>query len=118
CFRLCSLLWPAAVRVLDVRRCQMQRTDHRLAGVGSHLRQGVLQSLSSRSEGAERIADPDAPVRAGDKFAGHTGTVSRQAGLMQPEGKFDEVGDAVRSHAFAAFILEGLNVAARCEKSL
>ena len=27
--------------------------------------------------------------------------------LMHPEGKFDDVGDAVRSHAFAALILEG-----------
>src|SRR5258707_5381359 len=61
-----------AIRILDVRRCEMQRTDHRLAGVGSHFGQGVLQSFSSRSEGAEWIVDRGAPVRAGDKFAGHT----------------------------------------------
>src|SRR5262249_7457798 len=34
----------AAVGVLDVGRCQMQRTVHRLVGTGPHLGQGVLQS--------------------------------------------------------------------------
>ena len=37
---------------------------------------------------------------------------------MQPEGKLDDVGDAVAGHAFALLIFEGLSVAARCQKSL
>src|SRR5262249_43988095 len=81
----------AAIRVLDVRRCQVQRTDHRCASIGPHLGQSAFQALSRRTEGAERIAYPGAPVRAGDKFATHTGTVLRQPGLMQPESKLDDV---------------------------
>src|SRR4029077_21012825 len=43
----------AAISILDVRRCQMQRADHRLAGIGAHLGQCVFQPLTSRSEAAE-----------------------------------------------------------------
>ena len=37
---------------------------------------------------------------------------------MQPEGKLDDVGDAVAGHAFAPLILEGLGVAACCQEPL
>ena len=37
---------------------------------------------------------------------------------MQPEGKLDDVRNAVAGHAFAALIPEGVNVAACCQKSL
>src|SRR6516164_11779646 len=50
----------AAVRVLDVGRCQMHGADHR-AGVGAHLRQRGLQPFPGPSEGAKRIDDADAP---------------------------------------------------------
>src|SRR5262245_24247096 len=49
----------APVGILDVGRRQMQGTDHRLAGVGPHLRQSVLQSLAGRSEATEWILDAD-----------------------------------------------------------
>ena len=42
----------------------------------------------------------------------------RQPGLMQPEGKLDDVGNAVAGHAFAALIFESVDVAARCQESL
>src|SRR6516162_1235518 len=85
----------AAIRVLDISGRQMQRADHRLAGIGSHLGQGVLQALPRGSEGAEWIVDPDAPIGACDEFAGHPGSIFRQSGLMQPESKLDDVGDTV-----------------------
>src|SRR5262249_38053345 len=56
----------ASVRILDVGRRQMQRADHWLVGVGAHLGQGGFQSLPGRSEGTERVADANAPVRADD----------------------------------------------------
>src|SRR4030095_4361510 len=102
----------AAVGVLDVGRCQMQRADHRLVGTGPHLGQGGPKPLPSRSEGTERIVYPDAPVRAGDERSGLSGTL-RQAGLMQAEGKLDDVGNALAGEAFALLILERFGVAAR-----
>ena len=42
----------------------------------------------------------------------------RQAGLMQPEGKLDDVGDAFAGHALAALVLEGVGVAACGQESL
>src|SRR6516225_8653930 len=47
----------AAVRILDVGRCEMQGADHRRRSIGSHFCQRALQPFSRRSEGAERIAD-------------------------------------------------------------
>src|SRR5436305_8647970 len=76
----------AAVRVLDVGAGEVQGADHRLVGVGPHLRQGGLHALSGPSEAPKRVADPDAPVRAGDELAGR-GSVLRQAGLVQTEGE-------------------------------
>src|SRR6516162_207308 len=61
----------AAVCVLDVRRCQVQRADDRRAGVGPHLGQRAFEALARCAEGAEWIADRGAPVRAGDELAGH-----------------------------------------------
>src|SRR5204862_5428328 len=60
------------------------------------------------------IANPSAPVGAGDKFSRYT--VLRQARHMQPEGELDDIGYAVGGHALAALILEGISVAARCQK--
>src|SRR5262245_52781169 len=68
----------AAIRVLDISGRQMQRADHRLAGSGPDLVQGALETFPGRSEGAERIVDPDAPVGTGDEFAGHSTTVFQQ----------------------------------------
>src|SRR6266511_5031510 len=61
----------AAVGILDVGRGQMQGADHWLASIGPHLRQSVLQSFPGRSESAEGIVDPDAPVGPGDELAGY-----------------------------------------------
>src|SRR5260370_38745060 len=61
----------AAICILDIGRGQMQRADHGLTGVGPHLGQSAFQPFSRRSEGAERIRDPDAPVRAGNDLAGY-----------------------------------------------
>src|SRR4029453_11446116 len=71
----------AAVGILDIRRRQVQGTDHRRVGIGPHLRQRVLQPYPGRSEGAERVVDPDAPVGTGDELAGDAGALF-QAGLM------------------------------------
>src|SRR5271165_5089644 len=43
----------ATVGELEARRGQMQRADHRLVGVGAHLRQRRLQPFAGRSEVAE-----------------------------------------------------------------
>src|ERR1700722_2283609 len=94
----------------------MQCADHRLACIGSHLGQRVFQSLASRSEAAKWGVDSGTPVSAGDEFARHNAAVSRQPRLMQPEGKLDDIGNAVAVHAFAALILERLHVAARCQE--
>src|SRR5450631_1825648 len=108
----------STVRVLDIGGCQMQRADHRLTGIGSDLGQRVFQPLAGRSEGAERVVDPGAPVGTGNELAREGGTIFRQSRLMQPESKLDDVGNAVAGHAFAGLILEGINVAALCQKPL
>src|SRR5262249_9433691 len=72
----------ASVRKLDVGACQMQPADHRLTGIGSHLGQRVFQSLAGRSEAAKWIADPGTPIGAGNDFARHSNTVSRQPRFM------------------------------------
>src|SRR5262245_15955719 len=72
----------ASVRILDVGRCQLQGVDHRRRSVGSPFGQRALQPCSGRSEAAEGIVDPDAPIRAGDEPAGYSATVLRQRRLM------------------------------------
>src|SRR5215470_11106886 len=96
----------------------MQRANHRLIGVGTYLCEGAFQALSSRSKGAERVVDPGAPVRARDEPAGYSCIVQGQPGLMQPEGNLDDVRNALAGHAFAALILEGIEVAACCQEPL
>jgi hypothetical protein len=95
----------------------MHGTDGRLAGVGSQLCQRALQPFAGRSEGAKRISDGDAPIRAANERAGDDGSALRQAGLMQSEGALNDVGDAV-GQAFALLIFEGRGVAARRQKAL
>src|SRR5262249_1339419 len=73
--------------------------------------------LPSRSEGAERIVDSDAPVCAGDERPGLSGTL-RQAGLMQAECKLDDVGNAFAGQTFALLIPERFGVAARRQEAL
>jgi hypothetical protein len=96
----------ASVGELDARRGQVKRADDRLAGVGAHLGKRALQSFRRRSEGAERIGDRGAPVGPGHELAGYAVELEEafdgdvlaaflQAGLMQPEGELDDVGDAV-----------------------
>src|SRR5215471_2032332 len=97
----------------------MQGTDHGLIGIGAHLGERVLDAFPGCSELAERIADPDAPVRAGDELAVGSvfGGVSRQAGLMQAERELDDVGNAVLD-APALLIRERLGIAARRQEPL
>src|SRR5262249_50036506 len=67
----------AAIRVLDVGACEMKCADHRLLGIGAHLCQRAVQTLSGCSEAAEGVADRRAPIRASDELAGHTDTALR-----------------------------------------
>src|SRR5262245_28322699 len=101
----------AAVRILDVRGREMQRADHRRASIGPYLGQGALQPFAGGAEGAERIADSDAPVRAGDELTRNAAAL-RQAGLMQPEGELDDVWDAFAGRALALLVLERVGAAA------
>ena len=96
-------------------RCSAQITGE--AGIGPHLGQRALQPFASGSEGAERIADPDAPVGAGDELARNAGAL-RQAGLMQPESKLDDVWDAFAGRALALLVLERVGVAACGKEAL
>src|SRR6516162_4830716 len=84
-----------AIGVLDAGCRQMQSADHGLVGIGAHLGERVLDAFPGCSELAERIADPDAPIRAGDELAvgSDFGSVLRQARLVQAERKLDDVGN-------------------------
>jgi hypothetical protein len=66
----------------------------------------------------EWIANRGAPIGAGNDCAGNGVALGGQAGLMQSEGEFDDVGNSVGGRAFAALILECIAVAACCEKPL
>ena len=65
--RMIEVLPRSAYWMYADARCSAQITG--VAGIGPHLGQRALQPFAGGSEGAERIADPDAPVGAGDELA-------------------------------------------------